>query len=467
MAEEYKRSQEIPAPYPDPQRPGCWRVAVTSRKHQNMEAIIDAESLPLVKGKRWWWSPGNNGNGTVVLAIDGTPKPPLHQIILGLQGREHRVGHLNGDALDCRRENLVVRTHAEQAHAARKSLTRAGSAVSSRHKGVHWVTSDRKWSVTITCDGKLRQLGRFRTEIAAAHAYDQAARELFGEHARLNFPQGVDPVQLREAMEVESYEPPYPPPGMMDRRAACRMFDIAYETWQHWENDGRVPAGQWVPRPFGKSGRCKVYPIEELNRLLEEFNRIGKPYPDPQEAGCWRVPLRSWVHKFEALIDAGDLSLVQGRNWNWSPRSDGEESGRVTLATTGPQTPLARIITGADGIHERVMHRNDDPLDCRRRNLIVRTCAEQVHANRKMRTQHGRPCTSKFKGVCWDPNREKWLAQIRKDGVGKHLGRFRDELAAAEAYDEAARKLFGEHARLNFPDDQSDAPAVIPLPRAA
>jgi hypothetical protein len=55
------------------------------------------------------------------------------------------------------------------------------------------------------------------------------------------------------------------------------------------------------------------------------------------------------------------------------------------------------------------------------------------------------------------------------------LGRFRDELAAAEAYDEAARELFGEYARLNFPDGvdawlQADAAKAADddaVPRAA
>ena len=37
-----------------------------------------------------------------------------------------------------------------------------------------------------------RRLGSFHDEIAAAQAYDEAARDLFGEHARLNFPNGID-----------------------------------------------------------------------------------------------------------------------------------------------------------------------------------------------------------------------------------------------------------------------------------
>ncbi|HSV13807.1 MAG TPA: AP2 domain-containing protein, partial [Tepidisphaeraceae bacterium] len=285
-----------------------------------------------------------------------------------------------------------------------------------------------------------------------AVAYDEAARELFGEHARLNFPDGVDPAALREAMETENYEAPFPPPGMMGRHEACRVFEVSITTWVVWERKGRVQCGQWVPVPGGKPGRCKVYPIDEINRLLEEYQRIGKPYADPDRAGCCRVPLRSLIHQYEAIISAEDLPLVEGRNWNWAPRSN-SESGRVTLATmTGPQTPLCRIITGANGYGARVMHLNGDPLDCRRENLIVRTCAEQTYTNRKRSTTNGEPCSSRYKGVSWDRKREKWVAQIVKDKQHHHLGRFGDELAAAEAYDEAARELFGEHARLNFPE---------------
>jgi hypothetical protein len=38
-------------------------------------------------------------------------------------------------------------------------------------------------------DGKQKYLGSFNEERDAAAAYDRAAKELFGDYARLNFPE--------------------------------------------------------------------------------------------------------------------------------------------------------------------------------------------------------------------------------------------------------------------------------------
>ena len=44
----------------------------------------------------------------------------------------------------------------------------------------------------IRCGGTARYLGLHELEEDAARAYDCAARELFDEHARVNFPDGFD-----------------------------------------------------------------------------------------------------------------------------------------------------------------------------------------------------------------------------------------------------------------------------------
>ena len=76
--------------------------------------------------------------------------------------------------------------------------------------------------------------------------------------------------------------------------------------------------------------------------------------------------------------------------------------------------------------------------------------AQQSYGNKKIRMRACMETTPKYKGVCWCEDRGKWLAQITKGGTYRYLGRFDDEIDAAEAYDNAARELFGEHAFLNF-----------------
>jgi hypothetical protein len=107
-------------------------------------------------------------------------------------------------------------------------------------------------------------------------------------------------------------------------------------------------------------------------------------------------------------------------------------------------------VTGDAG-NFHIGHRNDDPLDCRRANLVLRSLTETAANKRKQATFRGRPCTSRFKGVFLDKRRGTWVAKIKKDRVSRGLGSFDTEIAAAMAYDEAARELFGEHARPNFP----------------
>lgn len=57
---------------------------------------------------------------------------------------------------------------------------------SSKYKGVSWNKVQCKWQVSIKKDNKAKCLGTFTDEADAALAYNEAAKELFGEYANLN-----------------------------------------------------------------------------------------------------------------------------------------------------------------------------------------------------------------------------------------------------------------------------------------
>lgn len=93
-------------------------------------------------------------------------------------------------------------------------------------------------------------------------------------------------------------------------------------------------------------------------------------------------------------------------------------------------------------------HINSDSLDNRKANLRTATRLQ----NSWNRSKSSKPGYSKSKGVTFDKKMQKWLAQIRVRGKHISHGRFKDEIQAAKAYDKAAKKHFGEFAKLNFPD---------------
>lgn len=100
---------------------------------------------------------------------------------LDIQGLE--VDHINGDTLDCRRNNL--RTCTSMNNKKNRSL---GINNTSGFKGVVWHKINKCWTAGIRVDNKRYFLGSFSDKIQAAHAYDEAARKFHGKFARLNFP---------------------------------------------------------------------------------------------------------------------------------------------------------------------------------------------------------------------------------------------------------------------------------------
>ncbi len=90
-------------------------------------------------------------------------------------------------------------------------------------------------------------------------------------------------------------------------------------------------------------------------------------------------------------------------------------------------------------------HINGNKLDNRRENLRTAT-RNQNNANRPKKPN----CSSKYRGVCWHKQRNKWKAEIKVNQIKTHLGVFTSEEAAAKAYDSAALAAFGVYATLNF-----------------
>lgn len=59
--------------------------------------------------------------------------------------------------------------------------------------------------------------------------------------------------------------------------------------------------------------------------------------------------------------------------------------------------------------------------------------------------------SSKYRGVSFHKDRQKWQAVIRSDTGNDYLGIFESEEAAARTYDAIARQRFGKFASSKLP----------------
>lgn len=190
----------------------------------------------------------------------------------------------------------------------------------------------------------------------------------------------------------------------------------------------KVSVDQGAPRKF-----CKK---ECWFAVRAARSRVA---PEPEAVpGCRWVPLTRGLC---ALVDEEDYEMVSA--YRWIANTPIKSTRTYAIGQNYDEiVPMHRLILNAPkGVH--VDHINLNGLDNRRQNL--RPCSpSQNHANQVK--SHG---TSRFKGV--SRNGRRWEASIVKDYRKHALGFYDNEEDAAKAYDEAARRLHGEFARMNFP----------------
>jgi len=196
--------------------------------------------------------------------------------------------------------------------------------------------------------------------------------------------------------------------------------------------------GEWIP-PFARRPSYDNYGVAIHTPPIS----IRVEYATPNLENMKRIPLTQG--KF-AIVDDEDFNRINLHKWY------AHKTHLTYYAVRGQKINgkcisifMHREILGVLPGFE-VDHHNGNGLYNRRKNLRICTRADNQH------NQRSRQCvaTSKFKGVYWNKQDHKWIAQIRLNGKHKYPGRFDNEIEAAKAYDQKAKELFGEFARTNF-----------------
>ncbi len=107
----------------------------------------------------------------------------LHRMIMR-PGEGLVVDHIDGNAMNCVRQNMRCCTHQQNMWNRRRGINNASGFV-----GVSRARRDTRWRACIQHNNKTIHLGMHTTPEDAARAYDAKCLELSGEFAVLNFPQ--------------------------------------------------------------------------------------------------------------------------------------------------------------------------------------------------------------------------------------------------------------------------------------
>lgn len=142
-------------------------------------AKVDAADFELVASRKWY---AVTRRGITYAECCTPVQQMMHRLVMGDAPKGMVVDHINGDPLDNRRVNLRFCTQSEN------SKNRVGvSSNPSGFKGVSWKSGCGKWRARLMVNRQELALGLFDRAEDAARAYDAAAKEHFGEFAKLNF----------------------------------------------------------------------------------------------------------------------------------------------------------------------------------------------------------------------------------------------------------------------------------------
>lgn len=144
---------------------------------QGKVAIIDDEDFNLVSKYKWYFDHGYARSSPAFKT-----RIYMHRLIMVVPVNKV-IDHINGNTLDNRKSNLRICSQRE--NASNVDASRANKRLS-KYKGVTIGTNKKKWVASITVNYKSIYLGSFDTEEQAALAYNEAAKEHYGEFAQLN-----------------------------------------------------------------------------------------------------------------------------------------------------------------------------------------------------------------------------------------------------------------------------------------
>lgn len=150
----------------------------------------------------------------------------------------------------------------------------------------------------------------------------------------------------------------------------------------------------------------------------------------------------------DLIIDDEDYELFVNRGWYIN---NGKRNSTPYLQGGRPKHELFhRIIMKLEaGDKRQIDHKNGNGLDNRKDNLRIADNGKNQSNCKKYKTYKGLPTSSKYKGVVYRKQGNKYEVRVRVNKKLIRIGLYKLESDAAKAYNNAAMEYFGEFACLN------------------
>jgi len=189
-------------------------------------------------------------------------------------------------------------------------------------------------------------------------------------------------------------------------------------------------------------------------RHYGQFRHYGKILPrfanDPNEIAVNDSVCKIFLYNnkgikiTETLIDVEDYPKVKPYKWHISTKG----YAVTTIVTKNKKRKLLflhhLILKPNPPVSPFIDHKNRDKLDNRKLNL--RRCSQSQNSANSIKPKTNK---SGFKGVSWNKQMNKWRAVIGHNRKMIRIGWFEKKEDAALAYNETAKKIYGEFAKLN------------------
>jgi hypothetical protein len=373
-------------------------------------ALVDQDKFEMVNKYKWCRNRGGsiaNIDGKLIL---------MHHFVYKRITFPRVIDHINQDPLDNRICNLRETDRKTNSHNRKKWR----KSTTSKYKGVSCYKNTKKY--VASCCGI--HLGYFISEKEAAKCYDIYSFQIFGKMANNN--------------SMISYE----------------------EALQENLNLG-IKRKYELPKHISFRTRKSPY------RVVRKLNNIVVWYSNHENlkdamttlyivnvAINYNLVLKQLLHKFSPIMrNEDDVSFIKATNcdikilvsdedwhflvrYKWYINSEGyvttDKLGRMHRWLLQPKP------------HEIINHKNSIRFDNRRNNLEIATFTENSHQKIKKKDT-----TSKYFGVSFKKNKNKWYACISKEGKQFNLGSYENENDAALAYNKKALEIYGNKANLN------------------